>query len=288
MPNLSGLKAEITSVSNIGKITGAMELVATAKLKRIQKRAQGVQMYVSEVYSLFNEIIVNSEKSKYLRSNAEGLKKTLYVVVNSNLGLCGGYNSNLNKVVKAEIKKDDEIYAIGNKAVSFCKNNHYKIKKQDLSVDVDFTSESAREIAINILTMYNSGEFDEIKLAYTKFINSVTMEPTILRIFPIIKIADNKKEKEEPKGPVAQMAFEPDAESVLSSSVSLYLNTIIFGTFIESQLSEQASRRTAMEAATKNGKDLKSSLSLLYNRKRQAAITQEITEIVSGADAQGS
>src|SRR5699024_8870089 len=147
--------------------------------------------------------------------------------------------------------------------------------------DVDFTSEQARLIATEVLSMYNSGEFDEIKLAYTKFINSVTMEPTLLRIFPIIKIDDKKEASKEPSGPVAPLTFEPDPESVLASSVSLYLNTIIFGTFIESQLSEQASRRTAMEAATKNGKELKSSLSLLYNRRRQAAITQEITEIVS-------
>src|SRR5699024_1954037 len=210
-----------TSVSNIGKITGAMELVATAKLKRIQKRAQGIQMYVSEVYQLFNEIILNSEKSKYLKSNAEGLKKTLYVVVNSNLGLCGGYNSNLNKAVKADMKANDEIYAIGSKAVSFCKNNNLKIKKQDLSVDVDFTSEQARLIAKEVLSMYNSGEFDEIKLAYTKFINSVTMEPTLLRIFPIIKIDDKKEASKEPSGPVAPLTFEPDPESVLASSVSL-------------------------------------------------------------------
>jgi hypothetical protein len=153
MANLSGLKAEIESISDIGKITGAMELVATAKLRKIQKRALGISEYVTEVYSLFNEIIVNSEKSKYLRSNADGLKKTLYVVVNSNLGLCGGYNSNLNKLVKSEIKNTDEVYAIGTKAVSFCKNNHLKIKRQDLSVDVNFSSEQARQIATDVLAL---------------------------------------------------------------------------------------------------------------------------------------
>jgi F-type H+-transporting ATPase subunit gamma len=189
MANLSGLKAEIESISDIGKITGAMELVATAKLRKIQKRALGISEYVTEVYSLFNEIIVNSEKSKYLRSNADGLKKTLYVVVNSNLGLCGGYNSNLNKLVKSEIKNTDEVYAIGTKAVSFCKNNHLKIKRQDLSVDVNFSSEQARQIATDVLALYNSGEFDEVKLAYTKFVNSILMEPVILRIFPIIKLS---------------------------------------------------------------------------------------------------
>jgi F-type H+-transporting ATPase subunit gamma len=286
MANLSGLKAEIESISDIGKITGAMELVATAKLRKIQKRALGISEYVTEVYSLFNEIIVNSEKSKYLRSNADGLKKTLYVVVNSNLGLCGGYNSNLNKLVKSEIKNTDEVYAIGTKAVSFCKNNHLKIKRQDLSVDVNFSSEQARQIATDVLALYNSGEFDEVKLAYTKFVNSILMEPVILRIFPIIKVNEAKAEKVETSEAHAPLEFEPDPETVLSSSVSLYLNTIIFGTIIESQLSEQTSRRTAMESATKNGKDLKAMLNLLFNRKRQAAITQEISEIVSGADAQ--
>lgn len=283
MPNLSGLKTEIASVNDIGKITGAMELVATAKLKRVGKRATEIKQYVSEVYEVFNEIISQTDNSIYLKKSADGFKKTLWVVVNSNLGLCGGYNSNMNKMIKPMIKKDDEVLAIGNKAVSFYTNNKFKIKDKVLDVDVNFDSNQAREIATRLLECYNSGEFDEIQLAYTKFINNVTFEPTTLRIFPIVK---EKKDSTTDAAPTASLDFEPDAETVLKSSVSLYVNTIIYGTFIESQLSEQASRRTAMEAATKNGKELKDNLSILYNRKRQDAITQEISEIVSGANAQ--
>lgn len=285
MPNLSGLKTEIASVNNIGKITGAMELVATAKLKRISRRAEGIQSYVAEVYDVFNDIISNTLNSKYLAKSTGGFKKTLWIIVNSNLGLCGGYNNNLDKLVKSQLKKDDEIFAIGNKAISFAKNTHVLIRKQNTDVDVDFTSEQARQISTDVLSLFNSGEFDEINLAYTKFINSVTFEPTILRVFPIVK-KEKQNLEEQHNGPRAILNFEPDPESVLATSVSLYLNTIIFGTIIESQLSEQASRRTAMEAATKNGRELKSKLNLLYNRKRQDAITQEITEIVSGANAQ--
>lgn len=283
MPNLSGLKNDISSVNDIGKITGAMELVATAKLKRVAKRIGEIKTYVAEVYDVFNEIISETENSIYLKKTAEGFKKTLWVVVNSNLGLCGGYNSNINKMVLPKVKSDDEILAVGSKAISFYTNNRKKLKDTISYLDVDFNNEQAREIANDILSYYNSGEFDEIQLAYTKFINNANFEPTSLRLFPIVK---EPKKIETNIAPKAYLGFEPDPETVLATSVSMYLNTIIYGTFIESQLSEQASRRNAMEAATKNGKELKESLSILYNRKRQDAITQELTEIVSGANAQ--
>lgn len=283
MPNLSGLKRDIVSVSDIGKITGAMELVATAKLKKVAKKAGQIKEYVAEVYEAFNEIITEADDSIYLKKTADELTKTLWIIVNSNLGLCGGYNSNLNKLIRPQIGIGDEIIAVGSKAVSYYTNHKFKIKDKILDVDVDFSNEKSKEISNDILTYFNSGEYDQIMLGYTKFINNVTFEPTTLRIFPIIK---KPVEIVEEKTAKAHLVFEPNAETVLKTSVSLYLNTIIYGTFIESQLSEQASRRTAMEAATKNGKELKENLSLLYNRRRQDAITQEITEIVSGANAQ--
>lgn len=131
------------------------------------------------------------------------------------------------------------------------------------------------------MNYYTSGEFDEIKLVYTKYVNKVLFEPTELRLFPIIK---------NEKAPVSksQITFEPSAELILETTVNLYLNTVLYGTIVESQVSEQASRRNAMENATNNGNDLRSSLSLKYNRERQAAITQEISEIVSGANAQNN
>ncbi|KNG79301.1 ATP synthase F1 subunit gamma [Mycoplasma sp. HU2014] len=283
MPNLSGLKAEISSVKNIGKITNAMQLVASAKLRKIGKRVVETHQYVTEVYTLFNNIITNSDKSIYLKDDEKSLKKTLWIVINSNLGLCGGYNSNVNKLVMENIKPNDQIYAIGSRAVSFYKARKVKIKKQKTDIDINFTNEQARLLGNDILSFYTSGEFDDIRLVYTKYINNVTYEPSILRLFPIIKINDDEKQNNNSK---AKIVFEPSAEEILETAISLYLNSVLYGTIVESQVSEQASRRNAMENATNNGKGLEQTLSLKYNRERQGAITQEISEIVSGANAQ--
>ncbi|WP_434325924.1 ATP synthase F1 subunit gamma [Mycoplasma leachii] len=277
MPNLSGLKTEISSVRNISKITNAMQLVASAKLRKISKKVIDTHNYVSEVYSLFNDIIRQTDKSVFLKESNFKANKTLWVVINSNLGLCGGYNSNVNKLVLQNLKLEDEIFAIGSKAVSFFRSKKIKIKNQITDIDISFTNKKARSISNDLLDMYINHEFDEIKIVYTKFINNVTFEPTIIRIFPIIKLENKFKHSQS-------LIFEPDAEQILNSTILIYVNAIIYGTIIESQVSEQASRRTAMENATNNGKNLEQTLSLKYNRQRQGAITQEISEIVSGAN----
>ncbi|QEH61276.1 F0F1 ATP synthase subunit gamma [Spiroplasma chinense] len=279
MANLGELKTQISSVNDIGKITGAMELVATAKLKRISKRVGDIHQYIEEVYDVFNYIISHSEDSIFLKKPETQINKTLWVVISSNLGLCGGYNSNVFKEIKGKIKSNDEVIAIGTKAVSYCNANKLKIKQAITNVDVDFTSDQANHLASDLLSWYSQKEIDAINVVYTKFINNVTFEPKIINLFPIVKDPNGKEKSED-------IILEPDAETVLATSVSLYLNTIIFGTILESQLSEQASRRTAMEAATKNGKELSENLSIAYNRKRQENITQEISEIVGGANAQ--
>ncbi|QGS51505.1 ATP synthase F1 subunit gamma [Spiroplasma tabanidicola] len=279
MANLSELKNQIASVKDIGKITGAMELVATAKLKRISKRVGDIHAYMDEIYNVFDYIVSHSEESIYLKKADTQINKTLWVIITSNLGLCGGYNANVFKAIKGKIGINDEVVAIGNKAVSYCNSNKLNIRRAVVDVDVNYTSDSANNLASDLLSWYSQGEIDAINVVYTKFINNVTFEPHIINLFPIIK-NEEKSEKHE------DILLEPDAETVLATGVALYLNTIIFGTILESQLSEQASRRTAMEAATKNGKELSESLSIAYNRKRQENITQEISEIVGGANAQ--
>jgi F-type H+-transporting ATPase subunit gamma len=194
--------------------------------------------------------------------------------------LCGGYNTNINRLVLPNLKPEDEIYALGSKAVTFYGARKKTIRVQRTDIDVNFQTEQAAILSQEILELYSNGTFGAIKLAYTKFINNVTFEPTILDIFPIVKKTDNSQKN------LTEIQFEPSAEVILETMVSLYLNTILYGTIIESQVSEQASRRTAMENATNNGQDLVRELSIKFNRERQAAITQEINEIVSGANAQ--
>lgn len=278
MANLSKLKIQIKLVKNIQKITGAMELVATAKLKKISKRIGDINQYLSNVYDVFNYIVLNTENSIYLKKENVENKKTLWVIVSSNLGLCGGYNSNIFKLINDKIKPWDQVFAIGNKAINYCKSKKISVKKEISNIDVDFNADQASYIASDLLAWYTQNEIDAIKIVYTKFINNILFEPSILDIFPIIK-TDSATNKED-------ILLEPDAETVMETSVLLYLNTIIFGAILESQVSEQASRRIAMEAANKNGKDQIKALSILYNRKRQETITQEISEIVGGANAQ--
>ncbi|ATG97650.1 ATP synthase F1 subunit gamma [Mesoplasma lactucae] len=284
MANLSGLKTEISSVGDITSITDAMQLVASAKLRKAGKKITETQEYVSEVYSVFNDIIRQTDNSPFLKDDTSGIKKTLWVVVNSNLGLCGGYNANINRLVMGQLKPNDAIYALGSKAVAFYTARKVNILKENTSIDIDFSSQEASTIGKELMDYYTTGEFDEIQLAYTKFINNVTFEPTTLRLFPIIKNDDQNQKAEGDKNNMT-VEFEPDAETILEKTVTLYLNTVLYGTIIESQVSEQASRRTAMDAATKNGKELTETLQLKYNRERQASITQELSEIVAGANA---
>lgn len=279
MENLSALKGRIALVKDIQKITGAMELVATAKLKKLSKRIGDIHQYLDGVYDVFNFIISNTEDSIFLKKEDAKITKTIWVVIASNLGLCGGYNSNVFRLINDQIGPNDEVVAVGTKAVNYCNCKKITIKKEVTELDVNFSADDASYIASDILSWFTQKKTDAVKIVYTKFINNVTFEPSIIDVFPIVKKEDKTVHKED-------IILEPDADTVMETSVSLYLNTIVFGTILESMVSEQASRRVAMEAATKNGKDLSKSLSILYNRKRQENITQEISEIVGGANAQ--
>ena len=282
MATISSLKKQIKSINSISKITKAMELVSTAKLKKVGRFVNESKDYFREVYTIFNDIISKADNSIYQIKNLEEIKdaKTCWLIINSNLGLCGGYNTNVNKLVLKEYKKGDKIFLLGEKGKGFYKSNNIPIYSFDNNVDINFEYEDAREIAIEILSLYNLKEVQSIKIAYTKFINNVTFEATILNLLPILK------KPTEYKGLSALTEFEPSADAVLNNATPLYANSIIYSTIMESQVSEQASRRNSMENATNNAEELNDKLSLQYNRKRQASITQEILEIIAGANAQ--
>lgn len=185
-------------------------------------------------------------------------------------------------MVFPQLKPNDEVFAIGVKAINFYKNKDVKIRNQRTDLEGHVESSTVGAIGHEILEYYTNGEFDEIKLGYTRFINNVTFTPEIITLFPISKRDESKDENTFSR----EILFEPSAEVILDTTVNLYINTLIYGSLIESQVSEQASRRLAMENATNNGKDLVHELHIKLNRQRQAAITQEINEIVSGANAQ--
>jgi len=280
MAKATKLKSKISDIKGIEKITHAMQLVASAKLKKIANLIWPIKQYALEVYDVFNKIITQSQKSIYLHNNKEKLNNALWIVVNSNLGLCGGYNLNVNKIVLKNFKENDALFIIGSKGKTFFNARNKKIIGFE-NTQLNFSNQVSKKIALKIHDFYIKKQYRQIKIAYTKFINNILFEPIILDLLPIFK-----QSKKGLKTTSQVTEFDPGVEEILNQGIILYLNTIIYSSIMESQVCEYASRRLAMENATQNAKDLIKKLSLTYNRIRQDSITQEITEIVVGSDAQ--
>ncbi|WP_338974244.1 ATP synthase F1 subunit gamma [Spiroplasma endosymbiont of Tricholauxania praeusta] len=280
--SMEQIRQKIKSVNTSYKITKAMQLVSTAKLKKVGKRIEMIKPYYSEVYDTFNQLIPKLSNSIYLKTKDQVINKTIWVVFNSNLGLCGGFNNNLNKLVLEQYKPQDEIVVIGSKGVSYFTNHHCKIMQSYTEINIQSSYNDSQEISLLLLSKFNNKETDAIKIAYTKYVNTVTTIPTIIDLLPIVSIKTNQESN------LIQTDFEPDANTVINSAIPLYVGAIVYGALVESQVSEQALRRLAMENASNNAKEMKDKLLVSYNRARQGAITQEISEIIGGADAQSS
>lgn len=280
--SMEQIRQKIKSVNTSYKITKAMQLVSTAKLKKVGKRIEMIKPYYSEVYDTFNQLIPKLSNSIYLKTKDQVINKTIWVVFNSNLGLCGGFNNNLNKLVLEQYKPQDEIVVIGSKGVSYFTNHHCKIMQSYTEINIQSSYNDSQEISLFLLSKFNNKETDDIKIAYTKYVNTVTTIPTIIDLLPIVSIKTNQESN------LIQTDFEPDANTVINSAIPLYVGAIVYGGLVESQVSEQALRRLAMENASNNAKEMKDKLLVSYNRARQGAITQEISEIIGGADAQSS
>ncbi len=280
--SMEQIRQKIKSVNTSYKITKAMQLVSTAKLKKVGKRIEMIKPYYSEVYDTFNQLIPKLSNSIYLKTKDQVINKTIWVVFNSNLGLCGGFNNNLNKLVLEQYQPQDEIVVIGSKRVSYFTNHHCKIMQSYTEINIQSSYNDSQEISLLLLSKFNNKETDAIKIAYTKYVNTVTTIPTIIDLLPIVSIKTNQESN------LIQTDFEPDANTVINSAIPLYVGAIVYGALVESQVSEQALRRLAMENASNNAKEMKDKLLVSYNRARQGAITQEISEIIGGADAQSS
>lgn len=278
------IKRRIKSVESTKKITKAMELVATSKLRKTRNQLEQSKPYYSEVAKTVAELLSNckgNNDSAYLKENKD-VTKEAYIVIASSLGLCGGYNANVFKEIKDVIKADDYVYSIGSKASSYLKKNHQGItdtKFEDLNTTFNF--KDVTRLVTELTNMYCNQEISKIKIVYTEFINNLTFKPKIVTLLPID--ADSFEDIELSK---KETLFEPGPEEVLNSLIPMYLQAVIYGYIIESVTSENASRRTSMENATDNADELTEQLLLKYNQARQTAITNEISEIVAGANAQ--
>lgn len=280
--NMQSIKRRIKSVESTKKITKAMQLVATSKLRKTRNQLDELKPYYSKVQETVAEILESNKgmiDNPYLKENPDG--RTVYIVITSSLGLCGGYNANVFKAIADVIKDNDLIYAIGSKGAGYLAHRHieYNHSYIDLNTSMDF-KEIVRLVG-ELTDMYKKQEISKIKIIYTQFVNNLTFTPKMMTLLPV-----DTSDFDDIEVTKKYTLFEPSPNSVLNTLIPMYLQSVIYGYLVESVTSENASRRISMENATDNAQELIEDLLLKYNQARQTAITNEISEIVAGANAQ--
>ena len=273
------IKNRIRSMESTKQITKAMEMVAASKLRRAQTQVQSSRPYFEILYTTINEIVDSTQdfSSPYLEKPKAG--KALYIVIAGDRGLAGGYNSNVLKLVMEQIRdKDAVVLPIGRKAVDFFTARKVPMISAETIVAEAFTLGDCFTMAKSLCKKFLSGEFTQIHIAYTNYVSVLSQTPSTLQLLPLLR------KKTDREGTVnSDMIYEPGVTEVFDAIVPEYLGGIVYGALCESRASEQAARRTAMDAATQNADEMIADLSLKFNQARQAAITQEITEIVAGS-----
>ena len=285
--NMKAVKLRIKSVQSTMQITKAMELVASSKLRRAKERSEKCRPYFDELYStLVNIANSNTDFSSiYAKDNVN--EKVCYVVIAGDRGLAGGYNSNLFKCFEADAKgRAYSVLPIGKKAVEYFKHKNAEILTEAFGEIAPIAVADSFAISNLICEEYKKGAFGCVSLVYTEFINILSQVPHTVATLPLADIKLKKSEESEttPGGVKNIILYEPDSTEVFNTIVPEYLAGVIYGAICDSVASEQAARRTAMDAATSNAEEMIETLNLHYNRARQASITQEITEIVGGAE----
>lgn len=292
MANLRDIRNRIESVQNTQQITRAMKMVAAAKLRKAQDRIIQTRPYSKKMKQVVARLAANAEEENVLLRQPESTNRVLFVVIGSDRGLCGGFNNNLFKVLAQKIEEefaqfqaDDklDILAIGKKAAKHFGKRNYNVVKSFPGFFDDLHFNQAAELMKDIISQFKSGTYDAIYLVYNEFKSVIAQNRMIEAVLPInpASIVDDDQEVDEN----LDYIFEPDVDSILDKLLPLHLNMQLWKAILESNAAEQGARMTAMDNATENAKELQSDLKLEYNQARQSAITTEIAEIVSGAQA---
>lgn len=286
MASMRDIKRRKTSVQSTQQITKAMKLVATVKLQKSRQRAEANKPYFNMLYDTICSILARSENLDHRFLKEGESEKKAVIAITSNRGLAGGYNSNVVKTILASDLRPDNtvVYAVGKKGIEGLKRKGYNIHSDASEVINAPLFADAMELTKQLLTQFEKGEVGEIYLAYTNFKNTVTQEAKLIKLLPISRDDFDTANVKDDK---LLMNFEPSEEEVLDKVIPKYMSNIIFGAFLESVASENGARMQAMDNATNNAEEMIASLELSYNRARQGAITQELTEIIAGADAVG-
>lgn len=280
------IKRRMHSIESTMQITKAMYLVSSAKLNKARERVEETRPYFEITTESVKRILSSTKGMNHPFLQQREIKKTVYVVVTADRGLAGGYNSNIMKLSEENINKEtDSVVVMGSVGRDLFKRRGYDILDSYIGTTEEPEFSEAREIGNTIIEMYKKEEIDSIKLIYSKFISPIEQIPTMITLLPS-EIED--EDGETAKGAhSAEIQYEPSAESVIDYLIPKYIQGAIYGGLVEAAASQQGARMTAMESATDNAEDIIEDLDLKYNRARQAAITQEISEIVSGAEALG-
>lgn len=283
MASMRDIKRRKGSIQSTQQITKAMKLVSTVKLQKSKTRAENAKPYFEMMYNTVCSMLAKSGNidHPYLKGG-ESSKKAV-IVITSNRGLAGGYNSNVVKLITdSDFDKEDlEIYSIGKKGYEVLARKGYNITHDYGEVIEEPLYEDAAEICKAVLEQFASGEIGEIYLAYTSFKNTVSHVPTLIKLLPVELEADG----EDSEKTNLLMNYEPNEEEALNSIIPKYLTSLFYGALIEAVASENGARMQAMDSATSNAEEMINDLELKYNRARQGSITQELTEIIAGADA---
>ena len=272
------IKNRIRSMESTRQITKAMEMVASSKLRHAQQKVLSARPYFEILRGTITDIVNSNTdfSSPYLTQRP--VNRSLYVVIAGDRGLAGGYNSNILKMVQAELEgKNATVLPIGKKAVDFFKSRRIPVLTESYAEAAEVSIGECFSIAKLLSKGYLAGEYDEIFVGYTGFVSVLSQTPATMQLLPLVQ------SDEEKQGASSDILYEPDSTEVFQRIVPEYLGGVLYGALCESCCSEQAARRTAMDSATQNADEMIADLSLKFNRARQAAITNEIIDIVAGS-----
>ena len=283
MASMRDIKRRKSSIQSTQQITKAMKLVSTVKLQKARNRAEQSNPYFNHMYQTVTSMLARSGSLNHPYLKAGNSQKKAVITIASNRGLAGGYNANVVKLLTGSgiAKEDVQVYMIGRKAKELLVRKGYEIKADYSDVIEGPTYEDASLICKEVLDAFSKGEIGEIYLAYTHFKNTVSHEPVLMKLLPV---EFDEAELQEADSNVL-MNYEPNEEEALDLIIPKYLTSLFYGALVEAVASENGARMQAMDSATSNADEMISDLTLKYNRARQGSITQELTEIIAGAEA---
>lgn len=285
MGSLKDIDSRIKSTKKMNQITKAMNMVASSKLNKAQRNSNQFKPYMDKLQNAITAV-AGQTTSNHLMLVERPVKKRGYLVISSDRGLAGAYNANILRKVLQDIQErgenpsDYKLLVLGKVGIDFFKNRSIEVEYALPDVPDQPTFKSIEPVTKKAIDLYENGDIDELNIYYNKFINVLESKPTAKRVLPL-----SKEDASSGHGQMSSYEFEPDKESILNIILPQYVEGLIYGTILNAKASEHAMRMTAMKNASDNASDLIDDLSLQYNRARQAAITQQITEIVGGATA---